>query len=130
MQTQPTAFYPPTVKPSLRPLPLLLFLARFVRNPLRSLPRAVYDEPIVTYGRKRPLLAWVTDPALVETILLKDAERFPKTRLDRRVLKPDRRRRTADRGRRQLALAAQAREPALPAQRTLELRAEHGRSRG
>ena len=68
--------------------PLLLpFIARFVRNPLRSLPHAVYEEYIATYG-KRPLVAWVTDPALIENILLKDAERFPKTRLDRRVLKP------------------------------------------
>jgi cytochrome P450 len=86
--TTAAAFYPPTVKPSARPLPLLPFLARFVRNPLRSLPRAVYEEPVVTYGGKRPLVAWVTDPALIENILLKDAERFPKTRLDRRVLKP------------------------------------------
>jgi cytochrome P450 len=86
--TAPAALYPPTVKPSTRPLPLLPFLARFVRNPLRSLPRAVYHEPVVTYGSKRPLVAWVTDPALIERILLKDAEHFPKTRMDRRVLKP------------------------------------------
>lgn len=83
-----TAFYPPTVTPSARPLPLLPFLGRFVRNPLRAIPRTVYNEPVVTYGRKRPLIAWVTDPALVENILLKNAEQFPKTRLDRRVLKP------------------------------------------
>ena len=86
--TAAAAFYLPTVKPSARPLPLLSFLARFVRNPLRALPRAVYEEPVVTYGGKRPLVAWVTDPALIENILLKDADRFPKTRLDRRVLKP------------------------------------------
>ncbi len=83
-----TAFYPPTVTPSARPLPLLPFLGRFVRNPLRAIPRAVYNEPIVTYGGKRPLVAWVTDPALLENILLKNAEQFPKTRLDRRVLTP------------------------------------------
>lgn len=81
-------FYPPTALPSAKPLPLLPFLAQFIRNPLRSLPQAVYQEPVVTYGRKRPLVAWVTDPELIEDILLKNAERFPKTRLDRRVLKP------------------------------------------
>ena len=85
--TAADALYPPTVKPSVRSLPLLPFIARFVRNPLRSLPHAVYEEYVATYG-KRPLVAWVTDPALIENILLKDAERFPKTRLDRRVLKP------------------------------------------
>jgi cytochrome P450 len=86
--TTQAALYPPTVRPSSRPLPLLPFLARFVRNPLRALPRAVYEEPVVTYGSKRPLVAWVTDPALIEKILLKDTENFPKTRLDRRVLRP------------------------------------------
>ena len=62
--------YPPTASPSAKPLPLLPFLARFIRNPLRSLPQAVYQEPVVTYGRKRPLVAWVTDPELIEDILL------------------------------------------------------------
>jgi cytochrome P450 len=83
-----SALYPPTVTPASRALPLLPFLGRFVRNPLRAIPEAVYDEPIVTYGKKRTLVAWVTDPALVENILGRNADKFPKTRLDRRVLKP------------------------------------------
>ncbi len=80
--------YPPAVTPSRRALPLLLFLGRFVRNPLRALPRAVYEQPIVTYGRKRPLVTWVTDPELIERILLKDAAKFTKTRLEKRILVP------------------------------------------
>lgn len=64
------------------------FFARFIRNPLQALPRSVYTEPVVTYGKKRPLVTWVTDPELIERILLKDVERFPKTHLDRRVLTP------------------------------------------
>ncbi|MGQ0457458.1 MAG: cytochrome P450 [Hyphomicrobium sp.] len=80
--------YPPKVTPAARALPLLPFLARFVRNPLRSLPRAVYEEPIVLYGGKRPLVAWVTAPDLTDRILVKEAASFPKTRLDRRVLRP------------------------------------------
>jgi cytochrome P450 len=87
-RVQKSGLYPPAVVPSKHALPLLMFLARFVRNPLRSLPRAVYHEPIVTYGRKKPLVAWVTDPDLTELILLKDAAKFPKTRLDKRILKP------------------------------------------
>lgn len=79
---------PPTVKPSARPLPLWLNLTRFVRNPLRSLPRAVYDQPIVTYGPKRPLVAWVTGPDLIEQVLVKRTDVFAKTRLDKRVLRP------------------------------------------
>lgn len=80
--------YPPSVKPAARALPLTLSILRFVRNPLRSIPRAVYDQPIVTYGKKRPLIAWVTGPALLENILIKNAELFPKTPLDKRVLRP------------------------------------------
>jgi len=84
----PEKLYPPTVQPPERALPLPRFIARFIRNPLQALPRAVYIEPVVTYGSKRPLVTWVTDPALIERILLKDAEHFPKTPLDRRVLTP------------------------------------------
>lgn len=80
--------YPPTVQPPEQALPLPRFLARFIRNPLKALPRAVYTERVVTYGKKRPLVTWVTDPELIERILLKDVERFPKTSLDRRVLTP------------------------------------------
>ena len=80
--------YPPTVTPAARALPLYLSLARFVRNPLRSLPRAVYEQPIVTYGRKRPLVAWVTGPDLIEQLLVRRTDVFAKTRLDRRVLRP------------------------------------------
>ena len=82
------ALYPPTVTPSARALPLWLTLTRFVSNPLRSIPRATYDEPIVTYGRKRPIVAWVTGPALLEQILVKQTDIFTKTRLDKRVLRP------------------------------------------
>lgn len=80
--------YPPTVTPAARALPLYLSLTRFVRNPLRSLPRTVYEQPIVTYGRKRPLVAWVTGPELIEQLLVKRTDVFVKTRLDKRVLKP------------------------------------------
>lgn len=80
--------YPPTVKPAARALPLYLSLPRFVQNPLRALPRAVYEQPIVAYGRKRPLVAWVTGPELIEQILVKRTDVFAKTRLDKRVLRP------------------------------------------
>ena len=82
------SFYPPTVQPPDQALSLPRFFARFIRNPPQALPRSVYNEPIVTYGRKRPLVTWVTNPELIERILLKDFERFPKTPLDRRMLAP------------------------------------------
>lgn len=86
-QISPQRLVPPTVEPSARALPLWLNLTRFVSNPLRALPRAIYEQPIVTYGRKRPLVAWITGPDLIEQVLVKRTDVFSKTRLDRRVLK-------------------------------------------
>lgn len=83
-----TGLYPPTVKPADRPLALRRFLFRFVRNPLASLPRAVYEEGILTHDNGRSVVAWVSDPALIERILLTDAARFPKTALERKVFEP------------------------------------------
>jgi cytochrome P450 len=79
------ALYPPTVKPAPRPLPLRKFLLRFVRNPLTILPQSVYEEPLVVFDSGRAILAWVTDPALIERVLLHEADRFPKTQLEKRV---------------------------------------------
>lgn len=79
------ALYPPTVKGAPRPLPLRRFLFRFVRNPLSSLPQAVYEDGIVVHDNGRSVVAWVTDPALIEMVLLTQAEKFPKTLIERRV---------------------------------------------
>src|SRR5262245_26696376 len=80
-----TGLYPPTVEAAVGPLPLRKFLLRFVRNPLTSVPQAAYEERIVVFDNGRSVTAWVTDPALIETVLLKEAERFPKTPLERQV---------------------------------------------
>ncbi len=77
--------YPPTVEPASQPLPLRRFLLRFVRNPLSSLPRAVYQDGIVVHDNGRSVVAWVTDPALIEEVLLSRAELFPKTPLEKQV---------------------------------------------
>ena len=80
-----TALYPPTVIAPARPLPLRRFLLTFVRNPLRSLPQAVYEEPIVVHDNGHNVVAYVTDPVLVERVLLHDAPSFPKSPLEKRV---------------------------------------------
>jgi cytochrome P450 len=79
------ALYPPTVEAPPAPLPLRRFLLRFVRNPLSSLPRPVYEQPIVVHDNGRGGVAWVTGPALVEQVLLHANAQFPKTQLEKRV---------------------------------------------
>jgi cytochrome P450 len=87
---QPSAppLYPPTIEAPPRPLPLPRHFARFVRNPLRTVPIAVYEEPLVFHKPASRAMVWVTDPALIEKILLSEHESFPKTPLERLVLAP------------------------------------------
>ncbi len=80
--------YPPAVVPPPRPLGLLSFLYNFVRNPLRSVPAAVYSEPLVSVVVNGRVMAWVTDPALLEIVLLKQVDSFRKPPLEARVFGP------------------------------------------
>ncbi|KDB01979.1 hypothetical protein U879_19705, partial [Defluviimonas sp. 20V17] len=73
------------IKPRDTPYPAPLFLYHFVRNPLRCLPRAVYEEPIVPHRIGRFRTAWVTDPELTETVFLGRHAQFPKPPLEQRV---------------------------------------------
>jgi cytochrome P450 len=77
--------YPPTVPGFQGRLSLPTFLLHFVRNPLTSLPQAIYEEGIVVYDGGRFVTVFVSDPALIEEVLLHRAEQFPKTLLERRI---------------------------------------------
>ena len=111
---QAAALYPPTVEAPPRPLPLRRFLLTFVRNPLSSLPRPVYEEPIVVHDNGRNVLAWVTDPALIEKVLLQSIAQFPKIAAREAGLPSHAGRRHPHLRGRQLALAAPDRCAALP----------------
>jgi len=86
-QSGAAALYPPTAVPSPKPLALWRFLWRFVDNPLRALPQQVYEQPLVVYDKSPGGLVWVTDPGLIERILLQDHDKFTKTTLEKRVFK-------------------------------------------
>ncbi|MDX2157110.1 MAG: cytochrome P450 [Hyphomicrobiaceae bacterium] len=79
------ALYPPRVTPPADPLPVWRFLPRFLVNPLRTLPERVYEEPLFAPPRFGGMMAWVTDPALVERILLDEHEAFPKSPIEARI---------------------------------------------
>lgn len=79
------ALYPPTVRGPDAPLPLWRFLPTFVRNPLRAIPQSVYREPMVVPAPLRGRMAWITDPALVEEVLLGNHEQFPKSPIEKRI---------------------------------------------
>ncbi len=69
-----TQLVPPRVLPPDAPLGRLAFMAAFVRNPLETLPRAVYERDVVAYGDR----VWITAPSLVRKVLLDDRERYRK----------------------------------------------------
>lgn len=85
---EPAKLYPPTIDAPSAPLPLWRFLPVFLRNPLRALPLPVYHEPMFVSPAMGGRLAWVTDPVLVEEILLGSHENFPKSPIERRIFKP------------------------------------------
>lgn len=91
-QSDPTAtfakLYPPAITPPSAPLPIWKFLPTFLNNPLRAIPEAVYHQPIFSPPALKGRLAWVTDPVLIEQILLADHETFPKSPIERRIFKP------------------------------------------
>jgi cytochrome P450 len=79
------ALYPPTVWAPPRAMPLWRFLPTFIANPLRAIPEPVYHEPLFAPHPMRGRMAWVTEPALVEHILLGDHESFPKSPIEKRI---------------------------------------------
>jgi cytochrome P450 len=59
-----------------------------LRNPLRILPAAVYEEGIVFAGRAGRAVCWITDPSLIKTVLLDKHEIFCRTPITQRILGP------------------------------------------
>lgn len=81
------ALYPPTVIPPAEPLPRRKLIYRVVKNPLLALPKAAYEERYVGLERGRSQVFWVSDPALVEEILIKRANLFLKSPVEKRVFR-------------------------------------------
>ena len=83
-----TPLYPPTVTPPPQPLTLLPFLAKFIRNPLESLPQQVYEEPAVVFETRRNVIAWISAPSLIEDVLVRRQDEFAKNPAEHRVFEP------------------------------------------
>jgi cytochrome P450 len=83
-----TPFYAPRVAPLDGPVGTLSFFATLLRNPLRILPAAVYEEGIVFAGRAGRTVCWITEPSLIKTVLLDKHDMFGRTPITQRVLGP------------------------------------------
>lgn len=81
--------YPPTFEPSDKPLGLISFLRRSADNPLATIPAAAYREAVtVIEPVKGHRMLWVCDPEWIENVLVRDADLYLKTALERRVFAP------------------------------------------
>jgi cytochrome P450 len=79
--------YPPTIVPPERPLSLWRMLPTFVRNPLRATPRQAYEDDLVVFRpTKTRIIVWLSEPAMVERVLVADADKVIKTAAEKRVL--------------------------------------------
>ncbi len=79
--------YPPRITPPDDPLPVWRFLPTFLVNPLRTLPALVYQDGLFAPASLKGRVAWVTDPLLVEQVLLEAHETFPKSPVEVRIFK-------------------------------------------
>lgn len=78
---------PRSVKPVAGPMPVYRFLFEFVQNPLRVVPEQAYHDKMVVrqrYGGGKS--AWITDPALIEEVLIKNPAAVRKSDIEKRVL--------------------------------------------
>jgi cytochrome P450 len=80
--------YAPRVAPLDGPIGTLSFFLTLLRNPLRVLPRAAYEETIVFGGRTGRNVCWIADPALIRSVLLDKRDCFPRTYVTQRILGP------------------------------------------
>jgi cytochrome P450 len=67
---------------------LIRFLRTMVDNPVASIPRAAYRESVAAPAFARSSLAFISDPTLLEEILVRRVGDFPKSVVDERILRP------------------------------------------
>ncbi|MEQ8823366.1 MAG: cytochrome P450 [Filomicrobium sp.] len=79
--------YPPRIQPPEEPLALPAFLREFTKNPIRVLPRAVYEGDILALRPSVPrvVYCWITSPELIEDVLIKRASDLNKSPVEKRV---------------------------------------------
>lgn len=72
------ALVPPHVVPPARMVRGIALIAHFLRNPLKIVPQAVYEEDYVAFKGIGPRFAWVTGPDLIKAVMLDQADKFSK----------------------------------------------------
>ncbi len=87
LDQRPDAPLPVAVRPPARPLGLWRTWRTVQRNVLELVPEAAYREPILSGGR-RPGWHMIADPELMEQVLKKREDNYPRSNVTLRILKP------------------------------------------
>jgi cytochrome P450 len=80
------ALCPRSVAPQKAPLPIHRFLIEFVQNPLRLVPEEAYRERLVVRTNLGRKVTWITDPDLIEEVLVNKAGAIARSDLEKRAL--------------------------------------------
>lgn len=83
-----TTYIPPKIPLPEHRLSALGLLRTMVRNPMAAVPRAAYEQPVVRTRVGGRDIMFITGPEIVERILLREHEAFPKSHVDERIFKP------------------------------------------
>lgn len=82
------AFSPPKITPAPDDAAFLTALRTLIANPIASIPARAYRATSLFDGRMGGRVAYLTDPEMIEDVLVRRASEFPKSRIDDRVLRP------------------------------------------
>ena len=81
-------FRPPKIEPAQRAQSALGLLRVMVSNPIAAVPQAAYEEGCVRTRPGGSEILFLSDPELVDAVLVQRHEEFPKSDIDRRLFEP------------------------------------------
>lgn len=78
-------FYPPSITPPQKPLSIPALVVRVIRNSISAIPQGAYEDPITVVRSRTRNVVWISDPDLVETLLIERAGDLEKAPVERRI---------------------------------------------
>ena len=81
-------FRPPTIHLDTSTSGLIGFLRAMIRNPVSAIPQAAFEQPVTVVPIAGQPIIFISDAHLLEEILIKRPQDFPKSMVDERILKP------------------------------------------
>jgi cytochrome P450 len=85
---QENSYIPPAIGPDPRSSGFIGFLRATIRDPVTAIPRSAYEEPITVLSFPGAKVAYVSDPDIIDEILIKRHKDFPKSEVDERIFRP------------------------------------------